>query len=99
MSSVERSVSSRFPDMPILPLVAPGRAHRIDLEPDVATLTVKGRPELVNALVAEELRLFVDLSELDDAKPAGELPVRAVLPNGVALVRTEPATVEIRPKE
>ena len=55
--------------------------------------------ELVNALVAEDLRLFVDLSELDDAKPAGELPVRAVLPNGVALVRTEPATVEIRPKE
>ena len=79
--------------------MAPGRAHRIDLEPDVATLTVKGRPELVNALAAEDLRLFVDLSELDDAKPAQDLPVRAVLPNGVALVRTEPATVEIRPKE
>lgn len=99
MSIVERSISGRFPDMPILPLVAPGRGRRIDLEPDVATLTVKGRPELVNALVAEDLRLFVDLSELDDDKPAKALPVRAVLPNGIVLVRTEPTAVEARPKD
>ena len=91
---VERSISTRFPDLPILPMLAPGRAARIDLEPDVATLTVKGRPELINALAAEDLRLFVDLSELDGLKTGQALPVRAVLPNGVILVRTEPASVE-----
>ncbi len=99
MAIVERSVSTRFPDMPILPMLPPGRARRVDLEPDVATLTVKGRPELINALAAEDLRLFVDLSELDDDKPAKALPVRAVLPNGIVFVRTEPSAVEARSKE
>ncbi len=96
---VERSISTRFPDLPILPMLAPGRAARIDLEPDVATLTVKGRPELINALAAEDLRLFVDLSELDGLKTGQALPVRAVLPNGVILVRTEPASVEAALKD
>ena len=55
--------------------------------------------EVTGVLNEQNLRLFVDLSELDDAKPAKALPVRAVLPNGIALVRTEPSTVEIHSKE
>ncbi len=98
LAIIERSISSRFPDMPILPMLPPGRALRVDLDPDVATLTVKGRPELVNALAAEEIRLFVDITTIADDKST-TLPIRAVLPNGVTLVRTEPATVDARLKE
>ena len=98
LAIVERSVSSRFPDMPVLPMLPPGRALRIELEPDVATLTVKGRPELMNGLAAEDIRLFVDITAISDDKPT-PLPIRAVLPSGVTLVRTEPAAVDARLKE
>ncbi len=98
LAIVERSISTRFPDMPILPMLPPGRSLRIDLDPDVATLTVKGRPELINALAAEDVRLFVDATGLADA-PAASLPIRAVLPNGITLVRTEPAAVDARLKD
>ena len=98
MAIIERSVSAQYPDLPILPMQAPGRALRVELDPDAATLTVKGRPELMKSLAAEDLRLFVDLTGVADGKP-GRLPVRAVLPNGVTLVRTEPATVAVSVKE
>ena len=98
LAIIERSVSSVFPDMPILPMLLPGRSVRVDIEPDVATLTVKGRPELMKSLVAENLRLFVDITEISSNEPS-TLPIRAVLPNGIVLVRAEPATVTVRLKE
>ena len=98
LTIIERSVSAVFPDMPLLPLVPPGRAVRVEIEPEVATLTVKGRPELMKALAAEDLRLFVDAAEIAGSGPA-KLDIRAVLPNGIALVRTEPATATVRLKD
>lgn len=95
---IERSVSAAFPNMPILPMLPPGRSVRIDIEPDVATLTVKGRPELMKSLAAESLQLFVDVTKIPGSNPT-QLPIRAVLPNGIALVRTEPAIVTVRLKE
>ena len=98
LAIIERSVSSVFPDLPILPMLPTGRSLRADLEPEIATLTVKGRPELMKTLVAEDLRLFVDATALDGSGPA-KLPLRAVLPPGITLVRTEPATATLRLKE
>ncbi len=95
---VERSVSTLFPDLPVLPMLAPGRSIRVDLDPDVATLTVKGRPELMKTLVAEDLRLFVDITRISGSEPV-RLPIRAVLPSGVTLVRTEPSAIDARLKE
>lgn len=97
LTIVERSVSTLFPDMPILPLLPPGRTVRVDLDPDIATLTVKGRPELMKGLVAEDIRLFVDATELSGSA-SSKLPIRAVLPYGVILVRTEPANATVRLK-
>lgn len=95
---VERSVSLRFSDMPIHTLLPAGRKMRADLDPDVANVTVKGRPELVKALAAEEIRLFVDAGDMETAGPV-RLPIRAVLPGGITVLRTEPATVTIELKE
>ena len=95
---IERSVSAAFPGMAVLPMLPPGRSVRVDIEPDIATLTVKGRPELMKSIAAEDLQLFVDVTKTPGANPA-QLPIRAVLPNGIALVRTEPATVTVRLKE
>lgn len=95
---VERSISAVFADLAISPMVPPGRAARIDLEPEVATLTVKGAPELMKTLKADDFRLFVDLAGMAGAGPA-PLPIRAVLPSGVGLVRTEPLNAAVRLKE
>lgn len=94
----ERSTSSLFPDMAIRPMLPPGRAVRVDLDPDFATLTVKGRPELMKNIAAEDLRLFVDITDLTHLDPV-RLPIRAVLPDGITLVRTEPAAILVRLKE
>jgi YbbR domain-containing protein len=98
LAIVERSVTSRFPDLPVLPMLPPGRNLRVDLDPDVAHLTVKGRPELIKALSSEDIRLFVDATGIKGKRPA-KLPVRAVLPNGISLVKAEPATVSAELKD
>lgn len=98
MIIVERSVSLRFTDLPILTLLPAGRNVRADLEPNVANVTIKGRPKLVNALVAEEIRLFVDAGDVETTGPM-RLPIQAVLPSGLAVLRTDPATVTIELKE
>ena len=98
LTIIERSISTVFPDMPILPMLPPGRSVRVDIDPDVATLTVKGRPELMKSLVAEDLRLFVDATEVSGSAP-DKLPIRAVLPNGISLVRTEPLNATVRLEE
>ncbi len=95
LTIVERSVSLVFPDLPIMALLPPGRSGQAELDPEVATLTVKGRPELIKNLSAGDLRLFVDAGEASGPGP-DTLPIRAVLPNGVTRVRTEPATATVR---
>ena len=52
----------------------------------------------MKTLAAEDLRLFVDAAEVAGSGPA-KLDIRAVLPNGIALVRTEPATATVRLKD
>lgn len=98
LAIIERSVSAVFPDMPVLPMLPVGRKVRADLDPEVATLTVKGRPELMKSTVAEDLRLFVDATKVAGSDPV-KLPIRAVLPNGVVLVRTEPANITVHLKD
>ncbi len=98
LTIIERSVSTVFPDMPILPMLPPGRTMRADIDPDVATLTIKGRPELMKSIVAEDLRLFVDATDVTGSAPE-KLPIRAVLPNGISLVRTEPLQATLRLKD
>ena len=98
LAIVERSVAATFPDLPILPMLPPGSSATIELDPDVATAAVKGRPELMKGLAAEDLRLFVDLTELGNRK-SGRLPIRAVAPAGIVLVNADPATVDVRRKE
>ena len=98
LAIIERSVSNRFAELPVLPLLPTGRKLRADLDPEVASLSVKGRPELMKNLTAEDVRLFVDATDLPDSGPA-KLPIQAVLPPGITLVRTEPAHASITLKE
>ena len=98
MNVVERSVSVRFPDVPVLPMMPPGVSLRAEIEPEVASVVVKGRPDVAKNLAAEDVVLFVDATDVT-GKRAVKLPVRAVLPPGVSLVGAEPAAVSVQLKE
>ena len=75
-----------------------GRSARADVEPDTVRLTVKGRPELMKNMTAEDLQAYVDATDLDASEPA-KLPIRAILPPGLSVVRTEPANATVRLKD
>lgn len=94
----ERSVTNRYEDLPIRPLLPTGRKIRADLDPEVATLSIKGRPSLMKRLAAEDVRLFVDAEDANDSK-TGQVPIQAVLPNGATLVRITPAQTEVSLKD
>lgn len=92
---VERSASVRFEDVPIGLLCPPGQALAASVAPDTAAVTVKGPPELVNTLLATDIRLFADAT---GAAP-GSSAVRAVhadLPDRISLVQTDPPQVRIQ---
>lgn len=98
LTIVERSISTAFPDLPIHALMPVGRSVRADVEPDTVRLTVKGRPELMKNMTAEDLQAYVDATDLDASEPA-KLPIRAILPPGLSVVRTEPANATVRLKD
>ena len=98
MNIVERSVSVPFPDVPILPMMPPGVSLRAEIDPEVASVVVKGRPDVAKTLVADDVILFVDATDIT-GKRAVKLPVRAVLPPGVSLVGADPAVVSVQLKE
>jgi YbbR domain-containing protein len=94
----ERFVIAQFADVSIYPLLPSGRRIRAEIDPEIATVTVKGRPEVVNTLSEDDLRLLVDATAVVGMR-ATSLPVRAFLPAGIALVRTDPATVSVQIQE
>lgn len=91
---VERSVSTRYTDLPIEVLYPSGRPLLATLTPEIAIVTVKGRPELMKTLEASEIRLFVDATDVEGSAPARRA-IRAHLPAGITLVRTEPANAKV----
>ncbi len=99
LTITEHFISTTFDGLIVLPMMSIGHCPTIDLTPDIATVTVRGRPELMHKLAAEDLRLFVDLTTLPANRKTGTLPVRAVLPSGVSLVSTDPDTVKVSLKE
>ncbi len=98
LTIIERTISEQFKDLPLKALLPPGRSVRADIDPEVATIKVKGRPKRMKKLAAEDLQLFVDASQVSGSK-AVKLPIRAILPDGITLVRTTPAKATVKLKE
>ena len=92
---VERSSNMRFDDVPVGLVCPPGQALQASVVPDVSSVTVKGPPELVDALSAGDVRLFVDAAGLGG--PASQLrPIHADLPDRISLVQTDPPQARVQ---
>jgi len=94
LTIAERFLTAPFSDVPILPLLPPGRRLRADLDPAAAAVTVKGRPKLINNLQADDIRLFVDAASVEETGPV-DLSVRAVLPGGVSVAGIDPPRISV----
>ncbi len=92
---VERSGTMRFDDVPVGLVCPPGQALQATVVPDVAAVTVKGPPELVDALSAGDVRLFVDATGVGG--PVSQLrPIHADLPASLSLVQTDPPQARVQ---
>lgn len=91
---VERSSTVAFNDVPIAMLCPPGQALQATVVPDTASVTLKGPPELADALTASDVRLFVDATGADGTVPVLR-PVHADLPDRISLVHTDPPQARV----
>ncbi|MBN1558209.1 MAG: hypothetical protein JW951_08690 [Lentisphaerae bacterium] len=90
-----RTVERTWDAVPVLALVRPGGAYRVDIEPPAVTVTVKGRAEIVETLAADAIQVYANIPEVD-LNATYELPVTVHLPAGVDLQGTaEPPTVKV----
>ncbi|NLB65518.1 MAG: hypothetical protein GX803_03495 [Lentisphaerae bacterium] len=90
--------SNRYENLPIHVLVRTGERVRVNLDPDLASVTVKGKPKLLKSLSAEDICLYIDASGLDQPAVTRQ-PILAVLPDGLTLIQTEPSRVKIELKD
>jgi len=98
LTIIERSISEQFDDLPIHPLLPAGRKLLVEVDPEVATLKVKGRPKRMKNLTADDIRVYVDATQVTGTK-AVKLPIRAILPEGITLVRTAPSKASVKVRE
>jgi hypothetical protein len=93
---LEQHTSIRdFEGIPVRILCASGESRRMELEPRMIRVTVKGPQQRIEQIRETELYAFVNCSDLTESTEY-DLPVNINLPSGVQLVKTEPSTVHIR---
>lgn len=90
----EHVLSREWREVPLGLLRRPGTLAELTAWPDKVQVTLRGRKELLDALGAQQLEVFVDCTQL---KPGAdyELPVRVLPPPGLEVVQVAPRTVKV----
>ncbi len=91
---VERSTSKTLKDVRVSALLSPELGPRVRIRPNKVDLVLSGRAELVEALEKEDLRAYVDCTDLG---PSGNytLPVRLHAVDGISATTIEPDAVSV----
>jgi len=94
---VKERVDERvFEHLPVRALVAAGTGHAAEIDPDTATVSLKGPPEVVRKIVADDVQVYADTTTLAPSDRRSKRPLRVHLPAGAALVEVEPASAQVR---
>ena len=99
-SSERRSIwenweTHTFTNLPVLLVVsAAADMQEFKVNPDVVTVTVSGRPEMISAMTGQEVRVTVDLTGIEAARGLRKR-VEVSVPPGVAFIRAEPPDVNV----
>lgn len=92
---VERSAAVALEEMRIKALFGARIWREVVLRPTHADVELVGRAELLEALTARDVQVYVDLAGLEPGVEH-EVPVRVHVPPRVRLERVVPATVQVR---
>ncbi len=91
---VREIVERRFERVPVTPV----GGGRVELRPSLATITVRGEPQLVNAIDPAQIVPVVEVGDAALIRTGTRMPLLAgSLPAGVSLVAVEPTEVIVLP--
>jgi YbbR domain-containing protein len=83
-----------YGNLPVLIVASASDVHLYRVVPDNISVTVSGSPEAIAVLQANQIRVTVDLTDIESAK---NLPRRVdvSVPDGIELVSVDPAKVSV----
>lgn len=86
--------SLTYDNLPVLIVATAFDVHLYRVAPNTVSVTVRGAPEAISVLQANQIRATVDLTGFD---PAGDLKQRVdvSVPPGITLVSVEPQKVGV----
>lgn len=92
---VQRRNTEEFVDVPVRILCTTGGAARaMKTTPSSITITVKGQQQRIEQFRTANIFAYVDCSGLDE-NTGYDLPVNVDLPEGLQLIKTDPAVIHV----
>lgn len=88
------SVPRTFTNLPVVIMSSAADVRAFRVNPDRVNVTVSGRSEVVAALTERDIRVTVDLTEIESARGLQARVVVAV-PPGVTFIEANPAQVSV----
>jgi hypothetical protein len=96
-TSAEQGQTERvFLSLPLQIVSGTADVRTFQMEPATVTVTLKGRPEVINRLAEREIRALVDVTSADVTQNFRR-HVDVAVPSGITVVHVEPAEVQITP--
>jgi len=89
-----------FPNLPAQIVSSTTDVRPFHVVPDVVSVTVRGRPEVIGVLSEREIHAFVDTTTADVSQNFTRR-VQVATPIGITIVRVDPVevTVEVPPRQ
>jgi len=88
------SVTRVFTNLPVVIMSSAADMRAFKVKPDAVAVTVGGRPEVVDALAERDIRVTLDLTEIESAHGLQARVVVAV-PPGVTFIEAVPPQVSV----
>jgi hypothetical protein len=96
LSSEQGQTEKMFINLPIQIVSGTADVRAFTVEPDIARVTVRGRPGSISRLTEREIRVLVDITSAD-FNYSFRRHLDVSVPNGITVIRIEPAEVQLTP--
>lgn len=96
LSSEQGQTEKMFINLPIQIVSGTADVRAFIVEPDIARVTVRGRPGGISRLTEREIRVLVDITSAD-FNSSFRRHLDVAVPNGITVIRIEPTEVQLTP--
>ena len=90
----EHNSTETFENIPVRILCAPGDRRRIEVQPQMINITVKGQVKRIEQMQTADVFAYVSCHNLAEST-VYDLPVVVDLPSGLQLIKAEPSVVTV----